>query len=162
VIRSISLPLILLASINLGHAQQSTAPQQTDPTQPLKVRLVALEDRWADYSSMTDAPSFRDFLAVGASQDSSGKPHEEFIKLRIEYWSRDNADPKRLADSPSLPMLFVATREAACDETFASLSRIDQVSYVDPEMKPSRFVSVPGALTKRPSPKSVLPCYAVK
>jgi hypothetical protein len=59
-------------------------------------------------------------------------------------------------------MSFDAVREVSCDETFASLSRSKQVSYLDPELKPSRFVFMSNAPAKRPRSRSVLPCYQVK
>lgn len=134
-----------------GHSQGETVPQ-------MRVVIVGFADRWADYGSRGDTPSFRDFLALRSRKGEAG----EFIKLRLLYWPQDKSDPKQLASGPSREMSFAAAREETCDETFASLSRGKQVSYLDPELKPSRFLFLAKAPAERPRPTLMLPCYQVK
>lgn len=147
--------LLVFTFLNNGFAQQTNSP-------PLRVLLVGFADRWADYGSRGDTPSFRDFLAIKRGLKGRAAEPDEFIKLRLLYWPQDKSDPKHLADGASREMSFVATREASCDETFASLRKGKQVSFLDPQLKPSRFVFMSHAPAKRPRAQSVLPCYEVK
>ena len=135
-----------------GHAKEVKG-------QKLRVLLVGFADRWADYGSRGDTPSFRDFLALRRGQRGA---LSEFINLRLLYWPQDNADPKKLAESPSREITLDAAREATCDESFSSLNSSGQVSFLDPEMKHSRFVILQHAPAMRPRAEAILPCYEVK
>jgi hypothetical protein len=147
-----SLLFLLLALFSPScHSQVENVPE-------MRVIIVGFADRWADYGSRGDTPSFRDFLAIRSRRGEAG----EFIKLRLLYWPQDKSDPKQLASGPSREMSFAAAREETCDETFASLSRGKQVSYLDPELKPSRFLFLAKAPAERPRPTLMLPCYQVK
>jgi hypothetical protein len=64
--------------------------------------------------------------------------------------------------APGVTSAFNATRESSCDETFASLSHNGDVSFLDPQMKPSWFLQIHGSLTELPPPQATLPCYEVK
>jgi hypothetical protein len=156
VIRSCSFLILFLSMfLNSGRSQQTDSPQ-------LRVLLIGFADRWADYGSRGDTPGFRDFLGV-LHQPTGGKSSRDvFVKLRFLYWQEGKSDPKHLAEGPAREMSFAAAREASCDETFASLSRSKQVSFLDPQLKPSRFVIMSHAPVKRPRAQSVLPCYQVK
>jgi hypothetical protein len=149
------LALLVFTFLNSSHCQRTDS-------QELRVLLIGFADRWADYGSRGDTPSFRDFLAIKKGRNDRTVESGEFIKLRLLYWPQDKSDPKHLAEGPSREMSFPAVREASCDETFASLSRSKQVSFLDPELKPSRFVFMSNAPSKRPRARSVLPCYQVK
>ena len=123
--------LFFLAVIMIASRGRS----QGEAVAEMHVVIVGFADRWADYGSKGDTPSFRDFLAIRSQPGGRGGAAGEFIKLRLLYWPQDNSDPKRLAEGPSRGMSFVAAREETCDETFSSLSRSKQVSYLDPELR---------------------------
>ena len=138
-----------------GRSQGEVAPE-------MRIVIVGFADRWADYGSRGNTPSFRDFLAIWRRPGGrSGEP-DEFIKLRILYWPQDKSDPKHLATGPSREMSFAAAREETCDETFSSLSQSRQISYLDPQLRPSRFLFLAKAPAERPRPTLILPCYQVK
>jgi hypothetical protein len=150
--------LFFLAVIMISSRGRS----QGEAVAEMHVVIVGFADRWADYGSKGDTPSFRDFLAIRSQPGGRGGAAGEFIKLRLLYWPQDNSDPKRLAEGPSRGMSFAAAREETCDETFSSLSRSKQVSYLDPELRPSRFLFLAKAPSERPRPSLILPCYQVK
>lgn len=153
--RCVFLILLVFRFSISGHCKQTTS-------HPIRVQLIGFADRWADYGSRGDTPSFRDFLAIKKSGNGRKAEPGEFIKLRLLYWPQDKSDPKHLSEGPSRKMSFVAARELTCDESFASLSRSKQVSFLDPQLKPSRFVFMKNAPAKKPLAQSVLPCYQVK
>lgn len=135
---------------------------QTVDGQQLHVNLVGFADRWADYGSRGDTPSFRDFLALQHQRVQGKRPHNVFIKLRFLYWPQDKSDPKSLSENGQQERVLNAKRDSSCDETFASLSHEGDVSYLDPQLKPSRFVHPRGSSTNLPPPQATLPCYEVK
>ena len=135
---------------------------QTVDGQQLRVNLVGFADRWADYGSRGDTPSFRDFLAVHHQGVQGKRPHDVFIKLRFLYWPQDKSDPKSLSENGQQERVLNAKRDSPCDETFASLSHKGDVSYLDPQLKPSRFMHLRGNTTNLPPPQATLPCYEVK
>lgn len=135
---------------------------QTVDGQQLRVNLVGFADRWADYGSRGDTPSFRDFLAVQHQAVQGKRPHDVFIKLRFLYWPQDKSDPKSLSENGQQERVLNAKRDSSCDETFASLSHEGDVSYLDPQLRPSRFVHLRGSSTKLPPPQATLPCYEMK
>jgi hypothetical protein len=151
---------MLIASLFVGVLRlgQAQAPVQ----QELPVKLVGFADRWADYGSRSDTPSFRDFLAILKTSGNNKGSFGQFIKIRIMYWPQDKSDPKQLAEYGPYTMVFNAAREVRCDETFADLSREGQVSFLDPQLAKSHFLRLPDAPTKMPLAKSMLPCYEVK
>jgi len=130
--------------------------------QSIRVSLVGFADRWADYGSRGDTPSFRDFLAVQHQGVAGKRPHDVFIKLHFLYFPQDKSDPKSLSENGQQERVFKANRDSSCDETFASLSHDGDVSYLDPQLKPSRFVHLRGSSTKLPPSQATLPCYEVK
>jgi hypothetical protein len=133
---------------------------QRDHAQRLNVQVVGFADRWANYGSRGDTPSFRDFLAVIPPK---GKRTERvFIKLRFLYFPQDNDDPKSLAETGRQQRKIVnAVRDSLCDETFANLSRSGEIEFLDPELKPSQFVVLHGDVKGMPANEGLLPCYVV-
>jgi len=154
--RSFGLVLAFLTTLS-GYGQP---PQRT--VERIRVRLIGLADRWSDYGSRGDTPSFRDFLGVRLNSKSRTGTPTEFVKLRFLYWPQDHADPGDLAKGTSKEEDFDATRDPSCDETFSSLSVGGQISFLDPQLRPSRFVLLPNAPTRRPLRQFVLPCYEVR
>jgi hypothetical protein len=128
----------------------------------LRAKLIGFADRWANYNSRGDTPSFRDFLAVTGAPGENTDTSQRFIKIRILYWPQDNSDPKDLIQATLHEQHFNVRREPSCDETFASLSHEGEVSYLDPQLKPSRYMHLRGTGQKLPPTESVLPCYEVK
>jgi len=147
--------LVMVLLSTWGHSQGGAVPE-------MRITIIGFADRWADYGSRGDTPSFRDFLAVRSRPGGRNGEPVEFIKLRLLYWPQDKSDPKQLASGPAREMSFAAAREETCDETFASLSKAGQVSYLDPELRPSRFLFLAKAPAQRPIPTLLLPCYQVK
>ncbi len=85
-----------------------------------------------------------------------------FVKVRFLYWQEGKSDPKSFSEADQQERVFKAQRDSSCDETFASLGHEGDVSYLDPQSKPSRFIHLRGKLTGLPSPKAALPCYEVE
>jgi hypothetical protein len=100
-------------------------------------------------------------LAVQHQRVQGKRPHV-FIKLRFLYWPQDKSDPESLSENGQQERVLNAKRDSSCDETFASLSHEGDVSYLDPQLKPSRFVHLRGSSTNLPPPQATLPCYEVK
>lgn len=135
---------------------------QTVDVHQIRVNLVGFADRWADYGSRGDTPSFRDFLALRHQGVQGKRAHDVFIKLRFLYWPQDKSDPKSLSENGQRERVLNAKRDSSCDETFASLSHEGDVSYLDPQLKPSLFVHLRGSSANLPPPQATLACYEVK
>ena len=150
--------LMALSMLMISHCLFGQAVKE----QPLRATLAGFADRWANYGSIGDFPGFRDFLAVLHQPTPGGTPHDVFIKLRFLYWGEGKSDPKSLSVGVQQERVFDAMRDTACDESFASLSHEGDVSYHDPQLKPSRFVRIQGPLKKLPQPQVSLACYVVK
>src|SRR5258708_4365190 len=109
---------------------------QTVDGQQLRVNLVGFADRWADYGSPGDTPSFRDF--GGSATKGSGEATAQcFHQTRFLYWPQDKSDPKSLLENGQQERVLNAKRDSSCDETFASLSHEGDVSYLDPQSQSS-------------------------
>lgn len=128
----------------------------------IRVTLVGFADRWADYGSRGDMPGFRDFVAVLHESRPGGASHDSFIKIRFLYWREGKSDPKSFSEGEQQRRVIEAKRDVSCDETFGTLSREGEISYLDPQLKPSRFVHMKGRFSKLPPPQMRLPCYEVK
>ena len=152
--------LLLMA---LGMLMMSAAGNaQADRGQQIHITLTGFADRWADYGSRGTTPGFRDYLGV-LHQTAEGKhSHNVFVKLRFLYWQEGKSDPKSFSEADQQEGVFKAQRDTSCDETFASLSHEGDVSYLDPQLKPSRFIRLRGKSTALPSAKATLPCYVVE
>jgi hypothetical protein len=147
--------LYMLLISNQGRGQGGSGQQ-------IHITLTGFADRWADYGSRGTTPGFRDYLGV-LHQTAEGKhSHDVFVKLRFLYWQVGKSDPKSFSEVGQQERVFKAQRDSSCDETFASLSHEGDVSYLDPQLKPSRFIRLRGRLTTLPSPKATLPCYEVE
>lgn len=84
------------------------------------------------------------------------------MKVSFQYWGEGKSDPRRFADSKQVERIFMAERDSFCDETFDKLSQEGDIEYLDPELRPSRFVRIPGKTKTLPSPGTTLPCYVLK
>jgi hypothetical protein len=145
------LALMFVATFFLpGFAQQNKELK-------IRVLIVGFADRF--YDVPRGWARSREFLAIRLGQKEAP---DEFIKLELQYYPQDKEDPRQLAERSSREMTFDATREVACDESFAGLSRRGIVSLFDPDNKPSRFVILRRAPQKRPLAEAILPCYQVK
>ena len=146
----------------LGLACCIAAGFRPDSEQPLRVNRVGFADRWADYGSRGDTPSFRDYLAVLHLSAPDERPNDLFIKLRLFYFPQDKSDPASLSRGGHRLRSFNAERQSSCDETFASLSQNGTLSFLDPKLKASRFVHLHGKIKRLPESKEMLPCNEVK
>jgi hypothetical protein len=147
--------LYILLIPNQGYGRAGSGQQ-------LHITLIGFADRWADYGSRGTTPGFRDFLGV-LHQPTGGKSSRDiFVKVRFLYWQEGKSDPKSFSEADQQERVFKAQRDSSCDETFASLSHEGDISYLDPQSKPSRFIHLPGKLTGLPSPKAALPCYEIE
>lgn len=151
---------IWLAMFFCTIAVSSRLCAQADKEQPLRVTLIGFADRWADYGSRGNTPGFRDFLAI--LHRKSRREHDSFIKVRYLYWREGKSDPKVLSKGKQKNQVLRAKRDSSCDETFAALSHEGEISYLDPQLKPSQFVHMKGSVSKLPPPEMILPCYEVK
>src|SRR5262249_12318652 len=147
--------LYMLLISNQGHGQAGSGQQ-------LHITLTGFADRWADYGSRGDTPGFRDFLGVLHQPAGGKRSRDVFVKLRFLYWQEGKSDPKSFSQADQQERVFKAQRDSSCDETFASLSHEGDISYLDPQSKPSRFIHLRGSLTGVPSSKATLPCYVVE
>src|SRR4029077_18549045 len=140
--------LYLLSISNQGRGQAGSGQQ-------IHVTLTGLADRWADYGSRGTTPGFRDYLGV-LHQTAEGKhSHDVFVKLRFLYWQAGKSDPKSFSEAGQQERGFKDERDSSCAETFVSMSHEGDVSYLDPQLKPSRFIRLRGRLTTLPSPKAI-------
>jgi hypothetical protein len=147
--------LYMLLISNQGYGQVGSGQQ-------LHITLIGFADRWADYGSRGTTPGFRDFLGVLHQPTTDKRSRDVFVKVRFLYWGEDKSDPKSFSEADQKERGFKAQRDSSCDETFASLSHEGDVSYLDPQGKPSVFIHLPGKLVALPSPKVALPCYEIE
>jgi hypothetical protein len=130
--------------------------------QKLHITLTGFADRWADYGSRGTTPGFRDFLGVLHQPTGDKRSRNVFVKVRFLYWGESKSDPKLFSQADQQERVFKAQRDTSCNETFASLTQEGDISYLDPQLKPSRFIHLRGRLTALPSPKAILSCYEVE
>lgn len=128
----------------------------------IRVTLVGFADRWADYGSRGDTPGWRDFLGVLRCPREKKCTGNSFVKVRMLYWGEGKSDPRKLADAEQVERTFTAKRESSCDETFEHLSHQGDVNYLDPKLRPSRFVRITGNINRLPALETTLPCYQVE
>lgn len=161
--KSTVLVLLLVISSAAQSPQKSNGEKDsTGSRQEIAVVLIGYADRWGEFSSYTDSPSVRDFLAVIQHHRNPQPNSEKFIKLRFEYWPQDHSDPKLFAQEAPPISKFYARRTRWCDEAFNSLSREGESSTVDSKAPPSRFLRLKNGTVSLPSAEEVLPCYVVR